>query len=32
MMEVIVRKEVITEEEWWDLIWKEVPFHGAPGG
>lgn len=32
MMEVIVKKEIISEEEWWDLVWKEVPFHGTPGG
>jgi len=32
MLEVIVRKKVITEKDWWDLIWKDVPFHGTPGG
>jgi rubrerythrin len=29
---VLVRGETITEEDWWDLLWKNVPFHGAPGG
>jgi len=24
--------ETITEEDWWDVLWKNVPFHGAPGG
>ena len=29
---ILVRGETITEEEWWDILWKNVPFHGAPGG
>jgi rubrerythrin len=32
VMGIIVKKETITDEEWWDLMWKYVPFHGAPGG
>lgn len=32
VLEILVRGETITEEEWWDIIWKNVPFHGAPGG
>jgi ribonucleotide reductase beta subunit family protein with ferritin-like domain len=32
IMETIVRGETITENEWWEIIWKNVPFHGAPGG
>lgn len=32
LLEAIVRKEVITEEDWWDMVWKDVPFHGTPGG
>ncbi len=32
MLEVIVRKKVITEKDWWDMIWADVPFHGTPGG
>lgn len=32
VLEILVRGETITEEEWWEIIWKEVPFHGAPGG
>jgi len=32
VLEILVRGEAITEEDWWDLLWKNVPFHGAPGG
>lgn len=32
VLETIVRRETITEEDWWKLIWENVPFHGAPGG
>lgn len=32
VLEVIVRGETVTEDEWWDFIWREVPFHGTPGG
>jgi ribonucleotide reductase beta subunit family protein with ferritin-like domain len=32
IMELVVRKEAITEEDWWEILWKNVPFHGAPGG
>ncbi|MEM2006658.1 MAG: hypothetical protein QW154_03395 [Sulfolobales archaeon] len=28
----IARKEVFTEEEFWTQVWKDVPWHGAPGG
>jgi rubrerythrin len=28
----LVKGETITEEEWFDVIWKAVPFHGSPGG
>jgi len=31
-LRVLVRGETITEEDWWNLLWKNVPFHGAPGG
>ena len=30
--ELIVRREAITEEDWWEILWKNVPFHGTPGG
>lgn len=32
VLEIIVRGEAITEADWWELLWKNVPFHGAPGG
>ncbi len=32
LLEMIVRAETITEDDWWKMLWEEVPFHGAPGG
>ncbi|MCJ7424102.1 ferritin-like domain-containing protein [Candidatus Bathyarchaeota archaeon] len=32
ILEIIVHGETITEADWWDVIWKNVPFHGSPGG
>jgi rubrerythrin len=32
VLEIIVRAETITEDDWWELLWKNAPFHGAPGG
>jgi len=32
ILEIIVHGETITEADWWDMIWKGVPFHGSPGG
>jgi rubrerythrin len=32
VLEILVRGETITEEDWWDILWKNVPFHGSPGG
>jgi ribonucleotide reductase beta subunit family protein with ferritin-like domain len=32
ILEIIVHGETITEADWWELLWKNVPFHGAPGG
>lgn len=32
IMEILVRGETITEEDWWEILWKNVPFHGATGG
>jgi hypothetical protein len=32
VLEILVRGETITEADWWDLLWKNAPFHGAPGG
>ncbi len=32
VMSIIVKGETITDQDWWDLMWKYAPFHGAPGG
>lgn len=32
VLEIIVHSETITEADWWDVLWKNVPFHGSPGG
>jgi len=32
VVELIVRREAITEEDWWEILWKNAPFHGTPGG
>lgn len=32
IVDLIVKKEAITEDDWWEILWKNVPFHGAPGG
>ena len=32
VLEILVGGETITEEDWWDILWKNVPFHGSPGG
>jgi bacterioferritin (cytochrome b1) len=32
VLDIIVRGETITEDDWWKFLWEESPFHGAPGG
>jgi rubrerythrin len=32
IMNIVVKGETITDDEWWEMLWKNVPFHGAPGG
>jgi len=32
IMDTVVKGETITDDEWWEMLWKNVPFHGAPGG
>jgi hypothetical protein len=32
VLEILVKGETITEDDWWDILWKNVPFHGSPGG
>jgi len=32
IMDYIISKETITEEEWWDALYRDAVVHGAPGG
>jgi rubrerythrin len=32
VLEILVQGETVTEDDWWDVLWKNVPFHGSPGG
>jgi rubrerythrin len=32
VLEIIVHGETVTEEDWWKMLWEDVPFHGTPGG
>jgi rubrerythrin len=32
VLETIVHGETITENDWWKMLWEDVPFHGSPGG
>ncbi len=32
VLDIIVHGETITEDDWWKMLWEDVPFHGAPGG
>ena len=32
LYKLIIEKETLTEEDLWDLTWKDVPWHGGPGG
>ena len=32
VLDLIVHGETITEADWWELLWENAPFHGAPGG
>jgi hypothetical protein len=32
VLNILVKGETITENEWWDILWKNVPTHGSPGG
>lgn len=32
VLKILVLGETITDEDWWDILWKNVPFHGTPGG
>jgi rubrerythrin len=30
LLEAVVRKDMIFDEEIWDQLWRDVPTHGAP--
>lgn len=30
LLEVVVKKDMIFDEEIWDQLWRDVPTHGAP--
>jgi rubrerythrin len=32
VLDILVRGETITDNDWWDVMWENVPFHGTPGG
>jgi rubrerythrin len=32
VLDIIVKGETITDNDWWGILWENVPFHGAPGG
>jgi rubrerythrin len=32
VLDILVKGETITDADWWDILWENVPFHGAPGG
>lgn len=32
LYKLVIEKETITEEDLWDLTWKDAPWHGGPGG
>jgi len=32
VLDILVRGETITDDDWWGVLWENVPFHGAPGG
>jgi rubrerythrin len=31
VLDILVKGETITDADWWDVLWENVPFHGAPG-
>lgn len=32
VLETIIHGETITDDDWWKMLWEDVPFHGTPGG
>jgi bacterioferritin (cytochrome b1) len=31
VLDILITGETITGDDWWDILWENVPFHGAPG-
>jgi hypothetical protein len=29
-LEIVVRGKTITVDDWWQLLWEGVPYHGTP--
>jgi rubrerythrin len=32
ILEILVQGETITDEDWFNVLWKSALFHGSPGG
>ena len=32
IMQTVIKGETITKDEWWEMVWRDVPTHGSPGG
>ena len=32
VLNILIKGETITDKDWWDVMWENVPFHGTPGG
>ncbi len=32
ILDKIARRETFTEEDFWDAVWRDSPWHGTPGG
>jgi rubrerythrin len=29
---IVIKREILSEEDLWENLWRDVPFHGTPGG
>jgi hypothetical protein len=29
--ERLAKAEVLTEQDFWDMVWRDSPWHGTPG-
>lgn len=32
LRKAVVEPETLTEDDIWDVLWKDTPWHGSPGG